>query len=119
VINNHKVALTAAMANDVDSLKEFLSSYPEAVNNKMDNVSLLSGAVAGGSVYCVKLLLELGANIDTQDGDEGTTPLHVACEQQKSEIAELLLEAGANPSGCGIYQSMNSLHVCAGRGFLT
>ena len=31
VINNHKVALTAAMANDVDSLKEFLSSYPEAV----------------------------------------------------------------------------------------
>ena len=31
VINSQKLAMAAIVANDVDSLKEFLSSYPEAV----------------------------------------------------------------------------------------
>ena len=54
-----------------------------------------------------------------QDGVTDTTPLHVACDRQNREIVELLLEAGANPSMCALSQSMNSLHTCAARGFLT
>jgi ankyrin repeat protein len=119
LINSQKLAIAAIFANDVDSLKEFLSSYPEAVNKKVNNVSLLSAAVFSESINCVKRLLEHGANTDTQDGVTDTTPLHVACDRQNREIVELLLEAGANPSMCALSQSMNSLHTCAARGFLT
>lgn len=55
-------------------------------------VSSLSGmaaiheAVLSGNLACVKLLVELGADIHQRD-EEGWTPLHMACSDSFPEIA--------------------------------
>ena len=46
-------------------------------------------------VVCVRFLLKAGASVDVYD-DLGMNPLHFACDSGWLEIAELLLDAGAD-----------------------
>ena len=55
-------------------------------------------AVRKGHVKVVKLLLESGANVDTQDRD-GTTVLHFAVEKEQDKVVQVLLESGVNVNG--------------------
>ncbi|CAE7391991.1 unnamed protein product [Symbiodinium natans] len=55
----------------------------------------LGQAVQGGNLDIVKLLLELGADMDLSNG-RGTTPLMLAAAYGQLEIASLLLQAGVN-----------------------
>lgn len=50
--------------------------------------------VAGHTDIC-KLLLELGASVNSRNVD-GHTPLHFACQYNHTEVTELLLEWGAH-----------------------
>lgn len=55
-------------------------------------------AAQSTSVNAVALLIELGANIEAEDEDENR-PIHDAIKHNRYEIAEYLIEAGADISG--------------------
>ncbi|CAE7358112.1 Gabpb1 [Symbiodinium sp. CCMP2592] len=55
----------------------------------------LHGAARGGSVACVRLLLDAGSNKDAKN-DAGYTPLHWAARNGHADCVELLLKAGAD-----------------------
>jgi len=55
----------------------------------------LHGAVAGGAVEIVRLLLARGADVNARDYEEHT-PLHFAALRSEPDAARLLVEAGAD-----------------------
>jgi ankyrin repeat protein len=56
----------------------------------------LCEAVWAGDLDLVKELVSAGANVDCYDEAMGDTPLHLAAEQGFTDIARVLLEAGAD-----------------------
>ncbi len=58
----------------------------------------LRSAVSGASIGILKDLLKNGADPNYQDKSDGTTALHLACEQLRVEMAQVLLHASANPT---------------------
>jgi len=54
-------------------------------------------AAIRGDIDAIKLLMEVGVDINAQ-GEHGYTPLHEAVEQGQLEVAKLLLENGCNTS---------------------
>uniref|UniRef100_A0ACD5TB02 Uncharacterized protein n=1 Tax=Avena sativa TaxID=4498 RepID=A0ACD5TB02_AVESA len=68
--------------------------------NKVANIVLtpLASSIAGGSLQCMKLLIEARANVNAS-GFNGTTPLFLACSRRGTlAFVKRLLEAGANPN---------------------
>nr|XP_033472558.1 protein phosphatase 1 regulatory subunit 27-like [Epinephelus lanceolatus] len=66
-------------------------------------MAALHEAVLSGNLDCVKLLVQLGADIHQRD-EEGWTPLHMACSDSFPHIARYLLSLGADPeleNDCG------------------
>lgn len=64
-------------------------------NVKDNNVNVLIIAIILGSYPAVKLLLDLGCNVNTRD-QTNSTPLHHAAELDLVHIVDLLLQRGAN-----------------------
>jgi ankyrin repeat protein len=60
----------------------------------MDN--RLLEAVRSGNLSQVKTLLKYGANITCYDPEFGGSPLHWACAEGHTKVAELLMDRGAN-----------------------
>lgn len=56
----------------------------------------LHDAIKNNNIEEVKLLLNYGANVNTQDKNRNT-PLHSAVQSGHTEIVKLLLKKGANP----------------------
>ena len=56
-------------------------------------------AAGNGHVEIVKLLVEAGASVGTENA-EGSTPLHWACLNGHVKIVEYLLDKGAKLSAC-------------------
>lgn len=63
--------------------------------DKTSAATPLHRAASRGHCKMVKLLLKQNANCDIQDA-EGNTALHMACEEERAEIAVTLVENGAN-----------------------
>ena len=55
----------------------------------------LRSAVAGGDKEMVALLLEHGAEVNPKDSYVSETVLAIAVDKNRSDIAELLIKAGA------------------------
>ena len=49
-----------------------------------------------GNLSIAKVLLAGGCHLDVQDGD-GCTPLYTALDEDELEVADFLLEQGADP----------------------
>ena len=49
-----------------------------------------------GNLAIAKALLARGSHLDVQDGD-GCTPLYIALDEDELEVADFLLEQGADP----------------------
>lgn len=64
----------------------------------------LTAAVSGGHIEVVKLLLSKRASVNLNDG-EGNWPLLVAITKKHYDIAELLLESGADACKCSSKKS--------------
>ena len=54
-------------------------------------------AAAKGDERVVRALIERGADVATPCGEEGTTPLYVACATGQAGMVQLLLDSKANP----------------------
>jgi hypothetical protein len=83
----------AARVGDVDQLRRVLT-----VDNVDDvdgvNWTALVRAAKNGQVECVKVCLEMGANVNARD-DVGATPLRFASSNGQMGAVRILLDAGA------------------------
>ncbi|KAL2394477.1 hypothetical protein ABEF95_000922 [Exophiala dermatitidis] len=88
------------------------------VDGSRFGVSPLAAASERGEVNVVKLLLELGADVDGNGAEDGLTPLTAACRWGHLDAVQCLLEYGAvvNPSPMGANSS--PLHVAAAHGYV-
>jgi hypothetical protein len=72
-------------------------SWPIDTLGRFSGDSLLQHTVMSGSVKDVKLVIRHGANVNVL-GDMGFTALHYATRCESPDIAEALLDAGADVS---------------------
>ncbi len=86
------LAYRAVEADDRERLVELLDRFPDLVLQRGTNGNDLLGMA--GDVAIVKLLLERGAD-PNRGNDYGWTKLHQAGYSNDSELAELMLAAGA------------------------
>lgn len=87
----------AAVSNDVDTLKEVINGDCDIDGADEQGQTALHFASDRGSIDCIKLLVEKGANINAKDSD-GIGILQTALSAELDvDIVRLLLEAGANP----------------------
>ncbi|XP_059259989.1 ankyrin repeat and SOCS box protein 13 isoform X3 [Mustela nigripes] len=63
-----------------------------------------------GSSECVRLLIDVGANLEAHDCHFGT-PLHVACAREHLDCVKMLLNAGANVNAAKLHET--ALHHAA------
>jgi ankyrin repeat protein len=86
------LAYRAVEANDRDRLVELLDANPELVELRGTNGNDLFGMA--GDLAIVRLLLDRGADVN-RGNDYGWTKLHQAGYGNDTELARLLLDAGA------------------------
>ncbi|KAJ3699990.1 hypothetical protein LUZ61_003695 [Rhynchospora tenuis] len=79
-----------------ESVKLLLKHNAKANSETDDGITPLLSAVAAGSIQCLQLLIEAGANPNINAG--GATPLHVAADVGNVEVIRCLLNAGADPN---------------------
>ncbi|EPS60954.1 hypothetical protein M569_13846, partial [Genlisea aurea] len=90
---------TAVRKADEAALKELIDADDGRDVNAVDEegrTGLLF--VAGlGSEECVRLLAEIGADVDHRDNNGGLTALHMAAGYVKPGVVDLLIKFGADP----------------------
>jgi len=96
----------ALLEEDIAFLKKLFSKFKSSKDGRFgdyinDNIygylALVFAVDEGGKIEIIKLLLENGANCNTQD-KYGNTALYVACKSGYNEVVGLLLEHGADPN---------------------
>ena len=92
----------AAISNDVTSLKKAIGDVHDINDADDSGQTALHFAADRGSVDCLKLLVEYGANLNAVDCD-GIGIIQTALSAGLGiESVRMLLEAGANPDDCDV-----------------
>jgi len=86
----------AATCNDIE-IASLLIAKGANIDNRGHQYSVLDQAVAWGPDVA-KLLVESGVEVNTFVPFSGETPLMDAVSKSRSELTQMLLEAGANPN---------------------
>ncbi|VFQ64396.1 unnamed protein product [Cuscuta campestris] len=105
--------LWAAGNSQEDSVKLLLEQNANPNAESDDGVTPLLGAVAAGSLRCVELLVNAGANANISAG--GSTPLHIAAYNGSPDMVKTLLEAGGDPNAVD-EEGLKPIQVAAGVG---
>ena len=88
--------IVACEENDEKLLEQHLNQ-PRNPNFEDPNaMTPLCVASLNGSLKCVSLLIEAGANKDQGTTDDGATPLFIAAHQGHLEVVRFLVESSAN-----------------------
>ena len=88
----HTCLITAACRGHTDIVR-YLVGLPEVdVNHQYDDCTVLHFAVRHTDM--VHVLIDEGADVDAQD-NEGSSPLHYACELGVLPVVKILVRAGA------------------------
>jgi len=87
----------AIFDNDHDAVKRLLKQHPEAVQGSVAGRNWMGMAAASGNLDLVKLLFELGVNVNGPNPKMGG-PLWHAVKGGHEEVAKWLLVHGANPN---------------------
>ena len=111
--------MVACEEND-DILLEQQLNKPRSPNFQDANqITPLYAAASNGSLKCVLLLLEAGANKDQGKTDTGsTTPLYIAAAEGHLEVVRFLVESGANKDQGRTDDGATPLHIAAHQGHL-
>jgi ankyrin repeat protein len=99
-----RAILSAAQSGNVSELKTLVSTRPELINamgGGLKKATALHLAVLGNHHAAIRLLIELGADLDPREFPDNATPLHFAAAHGDLETIELLVEAGADVDGKG------------------
>lgn len=91
-------ALCAHPLHGLKCVKKLLSMGVNS-NSQYEGQSIVSCAVLGSRVEVLKALLDAGIHPNVKDSKDGMTPLMHAAEAQNFEKVQLLLKAGARPTG--------------------
>jgi len=94
-------AYEAAAFGRIGRLQELIAEDPENANSwSPDGFTALHLAIFGGSAEAVRLLIEHGADVDALATSDiaRVRPLGTAAFVGRSDLEELLLDAGADPS---------------------
>lgn len=87
----YALILTAASQNSVSELEDLLDKKPWYINKPSSSgETALHKAAAKGSLDCVKLLVQRGANVNLVD-KQGRTPLLIAWENEHLECHKHML----------------------------
>ncbi|KAK2987569.1 hypothetical protein RJ640_012339, partial [Escallonia rubra] len=96
-----------------DAVRLLLEHHANPNTETDDNITPLLSAVAAGSLACLELLIQAGANVNVSAG--GATPLHIAADNGSPEILNCLLKAGADPNVTD-EDGLKPIQVAAARG---
>ena len=86
---------------DADGMQEVLASHADIIPKKTLNVALRAAvkgcttALLDYSIQCTELLIDAGANINSEEANEGKTALMMACEKGYLELVKNLLDHDA------------------------
>ena len=86
---------------DADGVQEILASHHDLIQKKTLNVALravtkgCTTALLDFSIQCTELLIDAGANINSEEANEGKTALMMACEKGYLELVSNLLNHDA------------------------
>ncbi|XP_077247379.1 ankyrin repeat family protein isoform X1 [Tasmannia lanceolata] len=103
----------AAGHGQQDAVKALLEHHANPNAETDDNITPLLSSVAAGSLPCLEILIQAGANANVSAG--GVTPLHIAAENGSIEIINCLLKAGADPNASD-EDGLKPVQVAAARG---
>uniref|UniRef100_A0A5B7BTU0 Putative ankyrin-1 n=1 Tax=Davidia involucrata TaxID=16924 RepID=A0A5B7BTU0_DAVIN len=103
----------AAGHGQQDAVKVLLDHHADPNAETDDNITPLLSSVAAGSLACLELLIQAGANVNVTAG--GATPLHIAADNGGPEIINCLLRAGADPNVID-EDGLKPIQVAAARG---
>lgn len=81
----------------IEQVAKAIAEGKEDVEPHKDGVTALIVAAQGGHYGCVELLVKAGARVDVKD-DEELTPMLSAVKGNFFDVAQYLLEHGANPN---------------------
>ena len=110
--------MVACEEND-DKLLEQLLNQPR--NPNFENVNAMTPLCAAsfnGSLKCVSLVIEAGANKDQGTTDRGATPLYMAAQEGHLEVVQFLVESGANKDQGTTDSGATPLFIAAHQGHL-
>ncbi|XP_065853514.1 uncharacterized protein [Euphorbia lathyris] len=79
-----------------ETVEVLLEHHANPNGETEDGITPLLSAVAAGSLTCIELLVQAGANVNVHAG--GATPLHIAADNGSLYILDCLLKAGADPN---------------------
>ncbi|CBJ25744.1 ankyrin repeat protein [Ectocarpus siliculosus] len=111
----------AARGGHVEVMQALIRHGVDVDGPDSNGCTALHSAAIGDAVGAIDVLIEAGASIDAQGGEDGAryTPLHVASEQGSSEAALSLVKHGADVHRSGKTcrrRRCNALNLAAGRG---
>ncbi len=90
--------LDAATRDDLMAVSACIDEDPELVNAAYENdFTLLHMAARDGNMKLAVLLINRGADLDTVDGEHHASPLGWAAFFGRSQIVEILIDAGSHP----------------------
>ncbi|MDQ7827230.1 MAG: type II secretion system major pseudopilin GspG [Candidatus Eremiobacteraeota bacterium] len=98
---------------DLSKIKELIEENPEIIKVKDDETgeTLLHLAASGYDEEALKLLIDLGADVNIKDSN-GCTPLFYTAKGSTIKKAELLIENGANVNARAV-DCLAPLHTAA------
>ena len=105
----HKIA----QDGDVEQLKKMVNSKDEEDCHKTP----IHKAAECGNLEMVKILIQMGANLDAKN-DYGGTPLHYSAFYGKVTVAEYLIQMGAQTESSCYNVGNTALHHAARFGFI-